>query len=43
MTLEVGDVVATGTPAGVAALKAGDVVDVEIAGIGVLSNPFVAG
>jgi len=41
MTLEVGDVVATGTPAGVAALKAGDVVEVEIAGIGVLNSPFV--
>lgn len=42
MTLEVGDVVATGTPAGVGALQAGDVVEVEIAGIGVLRNPFAA-
>jgi 2-keto-4-pentenoate hydratase/2-oxohepta-3-ene-1,7-dioic acid hydratase in catechol pathway len=40
MTLEVGDVIATGTPAGVGALSAGDVVEVEIAGIGVLLNPF---
>jgi 2-keto-4-pentenoate hydratase/2-oxohepta-3-ene-1,7-dioic acid hydratase in catechol pathway len=38
MTLEVGDVIATGTPAGVAALSAGDVVEVEIAGVGVLRN-----
>jgi 2-keto-4-pentenoate hydratase/2-oxohepta-3-ene-1,7-dioic acid hydratase in catechol pathway len=43
MTLEPGDVIATGTPAGVGALKAGDVVKVEIAGIGVLSNGFAAG
>ena len=42
MTLEVGDVIATGTPAGVGALNAGDVVEVEVAGIGVLSNPFAA-
>jgi 2-keto-4-pentenoate hydratase/2-oxohepta-3-ene-1,7-dioic acid hydratase in catechol pathway len=34
--------VLTGTPAGVGALKAGDRVDVEIAGLGVLSNPFAA-
>ncbi|HZL28444.1 MAG TPA: fumarylacetoacetate hydrolase family protein [Acidobacteriaceae bacterium] len=40
MTLEVGDTIATGTPAGVGALNAGDVVEVEIAGIGVLLNPF---
>ena len=43
MTLEVGDVIATGTPAGVAALQTGDVVEVEVAGIGVLSNPFATG
>lgn len=48
MTMEPGDVVFTGTPAGVGVaceppkfLKAGDVVDIEIEGIGVLSNPFV--
>jgi 2-keto-4-pentenoate hydratase/2-oxohepta-3-ene-1,7-dioic acid hydratase in catechol pathway len=39
MTLEPGDVVATGTPAGVGPLRAGDVVEVEIPGVGVLSNP----
>ncbi len=39
MTLEPGDLVATGTPAGVGPLTAGDVVEVEIPGVGVLSNP----
>jgi 2-keto-4-pentenoate hydratase/2-oxohepta-3-ene-1,7-dioic acid hydratase in catechol pathway len=39
MTLEPGDLVATGTPAGVGPLSPGDVVEVEIPGIGVLSNP----
>ena len=48
MTLEPGDVVATGTPSGVAHarkppawMKAGDVVEVEIEKIGVLRNPVV--
>ena len=41
MTLEPGDLIATGTPAGTAPLSAGDVVDVEIPGVGVLSNPVV--
>lgn len=40
VTLEPGDLILTGTPAGVAALKAGDVVEVAIDGLGVLSNPF---
>jgi len=39
MTLEPGDLIFTGTPAGVGALEAGDVVDVEIEGLGKLSNP----
>ncbi|MEA1871027.1 MAG: fumarylacetoacetate hydrolase family protein [Candidatus Bipolaricaulota bacterium] len=39
MTLEPGDVIATGTPAGVGPLSAGDVVEVEIDGIGTLRNP----
>jgi 2-keto-4-pentenoate hydratase/2-oxohepta-3-ene-1,7-dioic acid hydratase in catechol pathway len=39
MTLEPGDLVATGTPEGVGPLTAGDVVEVEIPGIGVLRNP----
>jgi 2-keto-4-pentenoate hydratase/2-oxohepta-3-ene-1,7-dioic acid hydratase in catechol pathway len=39
MTLLPGDVISTGTPSGVGPMKAGDVVEVEIEGIGVLSNP----
>jgi 2-keto-4-pentenoate hydratase/2-oxohepta-3-ene-1,7-dioic acid hydratase in catechol pathway len=39
MTLEPGDLIATGTPAGVGPLKDGDVVEVEIPGVGVLRNP----
>ena len=39
MTLEPGDVIATGTPAGVSQLRIGDVVEVEIPGVGKLSNP----
>jgi len=39
MTLEPGDIIATGTPAGTAPLTDGDVVEVEIPGVGVLSNP----
>jgi 2-keto-4-pentenoate hydratase/2-oxohepta-3-ene-1,7-dioic acid hydratase in catechol pathway len=39
MTLLPGDVVLTGTPAGVAPLAVGDVVEVDIEGIGVLRNP----
>ncbi len=38
MTLEPGDVIATGTPAGVAPVVAGDVVEVEVEGVGVLVN-----
>ena len=41
MTLVPGDVIATGTPAGVGPIKAGDVVEVVIAGIGSLRNPVV--
>ena len=39
ITLEAHDLVLTGTPAGVGNLSVGDVVEVEIEGIGVLSNP----
>jgi 2-keto-4-pentenoate hydratase/2-oxohepta-3-ene-1,7-dioic acid hydratase in catechol pathway len=39
MTLEPGDIIFTGTPAGVGALKPGDEVVVEIEGLGSLSNP----
>ena len=38
MTLLPGDVILTGTPEGVGVLNAGDTVDVEIEGIGVLTN-----
>jgi 2-keto-4-pentenoate hydratase/2-oxohepta-3-ene-1,7-dioic acid hydratase in catechol pathway len=40
ITLEAGDLLLTGTPAGVGPLNAGDRVDVEITGLGVLSNVF---
>ena len=47
-TLEPGDVVATGTPGGVGIarkppqlLKAGDVVRIEIEGIGAIENPVI--
>jgi 2-keto-4-pentenoate hydratase/2-oxohepta-3-ene-1,7-dioic acid hydratase in catechol pathway len=41
MTLLPGDVIATGTPAGVGPMMAGDVVEVVILGIGTLRNPCV--
>jgi 2-keto-4-pentenoate hydratase/2-oxohepta-3-ene-1,7-dioic acid hydratase in catechol pathway len=40
-TLLPGDVILTGTPAGVGPVVAGERVEVEVEGIGVLSNPFV--
>jgi 2-keto-4-pentenoate hydratase/2-oxohepta-3-ene-1,7-dioic acid hydratase in catechol pathway len=42
MTLEIGDIISTGTPAGVGNLAVGDVVEVEIEGIGILRNPVIA-
>lgn len=42
MTLEPGDLILTGTPAGVGPLAPGDRVEVEIPGVGVLSNPVRA-
>lgn len=42
VTLEPGDVIYTGTPGTTRAMKPGDVVEVEITGIGVLRNPVVA-
>lgn len=42
MTLEPGDVILTGTPAGVGPLEPGDVLTAEIEGIGELSNPVKA-
>jgi len=41
MTLNPGDVIATGTPAGVSRMKAGDVVEVEVSGLGTLRNSIV--
>ncbi len=41
MTLLPGDVILTGTPAGVGQLRAGQRVEIEIEGIGVLANPVV--
>ena len=38
MTLYPGDLIATGTPAGVSRMKHGDTVEVEVSGIGVLRN-----
>ncbi len=42
ITLLPGDVIITGTPAGVGPVHPGDVVEIEIAGIGTLRNPVVA-
>jgi 2-keto-4-pentenoate hydratase/2-oxohepta-3-ene-1,7-dioic acid hydratase in catechol pathway len=42
MTLEPGDVISTGTPAGVGPLEPGDVVEIEVEGVGILSNPVIA-
>ena len=39
MTLEPGDLIATGTPEGVGRLNDGDTVEVEVKGVGVLKNP----
>lgn len=39
MTLEPGDLIATGTPDGVGPLEAGDVVEVEVTGVGTVRNP----
>jgi 2-keto-4-pentenoate hydratase/2-oxohepta-3-ene-1,7-dioic acid hydratase in catechol pathway len=42
ITLEKGDVIATGTPAGVGPLSGGDILEVEVEGVGTLSNNFIA-
>jgi 2-keto-4-pentenoate hydratase/2-oxohepta-3-ene-1,7-dioic acid hydratase in catechol pathway len=41
MTLNPGDLIATGTPAGVSQLQSGDTVEVEVEGVGVLRNNVV--
>lgn len=43
MTLEPGDIVATGTPEGVGPLQLGDIVEVELVGHSTLRNPVAAG
>ncbi len=43
MTLEPGDLIATGTPVGVSPLQAGDVVEVTVEGVGKLRNPVIDG
>ena len=43
MTLEPGDLLATGTPEGVGPLAPGDVVEVELPGLDTLTNPVVLG
>lgn len=43
VTLEAGDIIATGTPAGVSPLEDGDTVAVEIEGVGRLEHDVVAG
>jgi 2-keto-4-pentenoate hydratase/2-oxohepta-3-ene-1,7-dioic acid hydratase in catechol pathway len=40
-TLEEGDIIATGTPSGISPVHPGDSVDVEVEGIGVLTNPVI--
>ena len=42
MTLLPGDVIMTGTPAGVGPIQVGDSLEIEIPGIGILFNPVVA-
>jgi len=42
ITLEPGDIIATGTPAGTKALHAGDVVEVELVGLSSVSNPVAS-
>jgi 2-keto-4-pentenoate hydratase/2-oxohepta-3-ene-1,7-dioic acid hydratase in catechol pathway len=42
MTLLPGDIISTGTPAGIGPLQPGDVVEVEVEGVGVLRNPVIA-
>jgi len=42
MTLEPGDLIATGTPEGVGPLRAGDTVEVELVGLSTLENPVEA-
>jgi len=42
MTLEPGDLIATGTPAGIGKLADGDIVEVEVVGVSMVTNPVAA-
>jgi len=42
MTLELGDLIATGTPAGVGKLEEDDIVEVEVVGVSMVTNPVAA-
>lgn len=42
MTLLPGDIISTGTPSGIGPLEPGDVVEIEVEGVGVLRNPVAA-
>jgi 2-keto-4-pentenoate hydratase/2-oxohepta-3-ene-1,7-dioic acid hydratase in catechol pathway len=42
MTLLPGDIISTGTPAGIGPMQSGDIVEIKIEKIGVLRNPVVA-
>ena len=42
MTLEPGDLIATGTPAGVGKLEEDDIVEVEVVGVSMVTNPVAA-
>jgi 5-oxopent-3-ene-1,2,5-tricarboxylate decarboxylase/2-hydroxyhepta-2,4-diene-1,7-dioate isomerase len=42
LTLEPDDVILTGTPEGIRFVQPGDVVRVEVVGVGALENPIVA-
>lgn len=43
MTLLPGDVIATGTPSGIGPMKAGDVIEIRVDGVGSLQNSVVVG
>lgn len=43
VTLLPGDMISTGTPTGIGSLQPGDVVEIELEGVGVLRNPVLSG
>ncbi len=42
ITLQPGDIIITGTPSGVGEIAPGDVMEIELEGVGILSNPVIA-